>query len=67
MSKLLDKLRDRWRKARVSPVSLAVRRENLTYLSLTKLRNIEQALQKIDADGVDGDCLEAGVALGGSA
>lgn len=67
MSKLLDRIRDRWRRARVSDTSLAVREENLTYLSLTKLRNIEQALETIDADGVEGDCLEAGVALGGSA
>lgn len=67
MRKLFDKIRDRWRRARVSPISLAVREENLTYLSLTKLRNIEQALKTIDAGGIEGDCLEAGVALGGSA
>lgn len=67
MSKLLDNLRRRWEQAQVSAISRAVRAEHLTYLSLRKLRNIEQALGTLDAEGVAGDCLEAGVALGGSA
>jgi len=67
VSKLVDRMRAKWRQARVSATSRAVREENLTYLSLTKLRNIEQALRRIDSDAVQGDCLEAGVALGGSA
>jgi asparagine synthase (glutamine-hydrolysing) len=64
---MLDKLRRRWVEARVSAISRAVRADRLTYLSFQKLRNIERALYRIDADGVQGDCLETGVALGGSA
>lgn len=65
--KLLRDLRRRWDEASVSPISRAVREEHLTYLSLRKLRNIERALRRVEAEGVEGDCLEAGVALGGSA
>jgi asparagine synthase (glutamine-hydrolysing) len=67
MSKLLERLRWRWRESRVSPISRAVRADHRTYLSFRKLQNIERALRRIDADDVPGDCLEAGVALGGSA
>jgi asparagine synthase (glutamine-hydrolysing) len=43
-----------------------VRAEKLTYLSTTKLRNLEEAVATIEAEGVEGDLVEAGIALGGS-
>ena len=51
--------------ARLLPITRAVRRENLTYLSAEKLARIESALQMTRA--VKGDIVEFGVALGGSA
>jgi asparagine synthase (glutamine-hydrolysing) len=42
-------------------------RRNLTYLSALKLSNLERSVATIDAEGVPGAILEAGVALGGSA
>lgn len=44
-----------------------MREARLTYLTPEKLRNIEDALERIEADHVEGDCVEYGVALGGSA
>jgi O-methyltransferase len=39
----------------------------LTYLSAAKLRNLERCLGEIEAADIPGNCLEFGVALGGSA
>jgi O-methyltransferase len=55
-----------WR-TRLSETARAVLRARLTYLSPAKLYNLEQHLALIDRAGVEGDCLEFGVALGGSA
>jgi O-methyltransferase len=52
---------------RLSRTARQVLRRNLTYLSPGKLRNIEDCLDAVVRDGVPGDFLEAGVALGGSA
>ncbi len=53
--------------ARLSRTARAVRRERLTYLRSEPLFRLEQALERITRDGVPGDFLEFGVALGGSA
>jgi O-methyltransferase len=45
----------------------AVRKEGLTYLSVAKLRRIEDTIDRIVQDNVSGHILEFGVALGGSA
>jgi len=45
----------------------AVLKDRLTYLSLEKLRRLENSLSTVDRDRVPGDVLEFGVALGGSA
>jgi asparagine synthase (glutamine-hydrolysing) len=49
------------------PISREVRSENLTYLSCRSLRNIERCLRQVRNRDIPGICLEAGVALGGSA
>src|SRR5688572_13192838 len=49
----------------LSPISRTVLREGLTYLTPSKLRRIEAALQSVG--DVPGDFAEFGVALGGSA
>ncbi len=49
----------------VSATARAVRRRNLTYLSWRSLRQLEDAVDR--AGAVQGDFLECGVALGGSA
>ena len=51
----------------LSKTARAIRRENLTYLSVSKLRHLEKTLHDIHNRGIAGDFLEFGVALGGSA
>lgn len=51
--------------ARLSPLARKVRRERLTYLAPRKLLRIERALAEVRS--VDGDLVEFGVALGGTA
>jgi len=51
----------------LSPVAKRVLAERLTYLSVEKLRTLEGCLRTVERDGVPGDVIEAGVALGGSA
>jgi asparagine synthase (glutamine-hydrolysing) len=53
--------------ARLSRVARAVRREHLTYLQSEPLFRLEHELDRIAREGVPGDFLEFGVALGGSA
>src|SRR5262245_22881785 len=55
-----------WR-TRVSETARAVLGARLTYLSPAKLYNLERYLARLDRTGVEGDCLEFGVAIGGSA
>ncbi len=55
------------RRRLLSPTARAVRRERLTYLSDEKLSHLEQTAASILRDGTQGDILEFGVALGGSA
>jgi len=72
MGGLLTRLRGRlrwlrWRRdvQRLSPVSRAVVEQRLTYLSPSKLEELEN-VARAAADQAEGDFLEAGVALGGS-
>jgi O-methyltransferase len=51
----------------LSRLARAVRKDRLTYLSPRKLARIEGCLSDVTRDGVPGDFLETGVALGGSA
>jgi O-methyltransferase len=48
-------------------ISRDVRANNLTYLSYRSLRHIERCLRHVRRHNIPGVCLEAGVALGGSA
>jgi O-methyltransferase len=50
----------------VSPLAHEVRRKGLTYLSNRKLLNLEKCLTQLNSEGIHGDVLEFGVALGGS-
>jgi O-methyltransferase len=58
---------DTYQRQHLSGVARRVAEARLTYLSPAKLRNLEACLRRIEADGIPGDCLEFGVALGGSA
>jgi len=51
----------------LSATARAVRNERLTYLSIPKLRRLENILDELDTRQIAGDYLEFGVALGGSA
>ncbi|MGE5148392.1 MAG: TylF/MycF/NovP-related O-methyltransferase [Candidatus Eiseniibacteriota bacterium] len=53
--------------AMLTRLARAVRRQNLTYLSLAKLMTLERMLDRVKRRRVPGDFLECGVALGGSA
>jgi O-methyltransferase len=50
----------------ISAISRRVRDARLTYLKDEKLARIEQALSDISESGVEGHCVECGIALGGS-
>lgn len=63
----VESLRRRLTEARLSKVSRDVRRQGLTYLSPDKLLNLERCLATLRREKITGDCLEAGIALGGSA
>ena len=58
---------DTYQQQHLSDVARRVARARMTYLRPAKLRNLEACLRRIEADAVPGDCLEFGVALGGSA
>ena len=60
-------VRRRVQRRMVSRVSREVRDRGLTYLSLAKLRRLERCARAVEAGGIPGGFLEAGVALGGSA
>lgn len=67
---LLDRIKGRIGRAaderRISASARAVRREKLTYLTPAKFRRLEAAVARAIA-GSEGDVLEFGVAMGGSA
>ncbi len=54
-----------WRRC-LSETARAVKDARLTYLSAAKLYRIERCLSEIDKARVEGDCVEFGVALGGT-
>lgn len=64
---ILDRASDRLQFALLSKTAKTVRREHLTYLSISKLRHLEKTLQDIHHRRITGDYLEFGIALGGSA
>ncbi|HEY5809775.1 MAG TPA: TylF/MycF/NovP-related O-methyltransferase, partial [Povalibacter sp.] len=51
----------------LSPTARSALRSGLTYLSPLKLRALEQQVRRLDREGIRGDFVECGVALGGSA
>ena len=51
----------------LGPLATKVREERLSYLRPEKMARLEKALADLDREGVAGDFLEFGVALGGSA
>jgi O-methyltransferase len=62
---LLNRIQRMLQLARLDAVTRGVVRDKLTYLSFDKLDRLNRAIEQ--ADGVKGDFLEFGVALGGSA
>jgi O-methyltransferase len=57
----------RWREERrLSQVARSVKEERLTYLQPNRLLALEQLAARVDREGVRGDFVECGVALGGS-
>jgi O-methyltransferase len=60
----LKKIKPRLAQLSLSPVARAVLADRLTYLSVEKLRRIDAILR--ETQGVPGDIVEFGVALGGS-
>jgi O-methyltransferase len=65
--KLPWKIRELMHGLCLSPTAKAVRRDRLTYLSNLKLRRLEKILHDLNLQHVDGNHIEFGVALGGSA
>lgn len=51
----------------LSACARSVMKNGLTYLSPQKLRVLERYVKRLDREGVQGDFIECGVALGGSA
>ncbi|MEX1152977.1 TylF/MycF/NovP-related O-methyltransferase [Parvibaculum sp.] len=67
LAELRTRLSETWTRRQLSQTARDVRDAHLTYLTPTKLRNLEDALERIGTDCIEGDCVEYGVALGGSA
>jgi asparagine synthase (glutamine-hydrolysing) len=67
IAKIGTRLADGYRRRFLSVTAQRVRDQRLTYLTPAKLRTLERCLHQIEAEDVDGDCAEFGVALGGSA
>lgn len=63
---MLGGLERRVGEMRLSAIARDVRMRNLTYLSPEKMRMLESTLRRVRREGVPGDFLEFGVALGGS-
>lgn len=64
---LLREAKDASLRLTLSPIARGVLEQKLTYLSAQKLRNIEGCVRELERDGIPGDFVECGVALGGSA
>lgn len=64
---LSERARNRLARLRLPPVAREVRRRQLTYLSDAKLLSLRDIVRRIRREAVEGDFVEYGVALGGSA
>lgn len=67
LAELKTRIVETYHRRQLTETAQAVREARLTYLSPAKLHNLERYLEQIEMDGVEGDCVEYGVALGGSA
>ena len=67
MQSVLGKLRDGLTGLLLDPRLGKVKKERLTYLSRAKLVRLQQALNDVGIQKIEGDHLEFGVAMGGSA
>jgi asparagine synthase (glutamine-hydrolysing) len=67
MKSLVQNLRESVVAFRLSRLARDVKRQNLTYLSNEKLLRLQRTLGSVEASGTEGDFIEFGVALGGSA
>lgn len=67
LNRISERIKNRWARARVSEVAHKIKEAHLTYLSIERLRNIENALKMVERTKTPGDFIEFGVALGGSA
>lgn len=63
----LGRVRDDVHRFALSDTAREVLRRHLTYLSPRKLRSLELCAEEVNQRDVDGDFIECGVALGGSA
>lgn len=64
--RIADRIRRVVQRARLSPAARRLSRDGMTYLKPAKLLRIEQSLAKVGQEGIPGDYLEFGVALGGT-
>lgn len=67
LRRALRSLRSRFVERNLGAIARSVRLDGLTYLSAEKMERIERSLARVAAEGVPGDFMEFGVALGGSA
>lgn len=67
LSRLRRRATSRLTQPELTPVAREVKRRHLTYLSDAKFLSLRDAIREITRDGVPGDFLEYGIALGGSA
>jgi len=66
LRKLPGRLVRYWHRLRLDPIIRQVKNARLTYLSETKLAQLQNAISSLKAHQVPGDVVEFGVALGGS-
>jgi asparagine synthase (glutamine-hydrolysing) len=66
LAALPKRLAEKYWRSTLSATARAVQDARLTYLSAAKLHVLECCLARIEADGIEGDGVEFGVALGGS-
>jgi O-methyltransferase len=67
LSRLRQRITTRLNRLRLPAVAREVKRRHLTYLSDAKFLSLHQAIRELARKGVDGDFVEYGIALGGSA
>jgi asparagine synthase (glutamine-hydrolysing) len=67
LKRIAQNVRAYFTEPEVSNIAEQVRKLNLTYLSKQKIANIEWCISNVQRERVEGDFVEAGVALGGGA